>query len=291
MDSSLYLLIAVLLLLFILLVWVIKKAAAMFKSSFLVLLLLIGLIGGVALTNAKTGLAATAGNALKSLFFPPVVKANSFLEAHFNFSFIAIKDHVLLSVPAISQYPELPRGCEVTSLAMLLNSAGVNVDKMVLAENIKRDNTPQTVRNGQIYFGNPNDGFVGSMYSFNQPGYGVYHEPIAELAESYLPGRIKDLTDSSFDELKLYLSNGSPVWVITNSTYKKLDNSQFETWTTPTGKVSITYNEHSVLLTGYDGQYVYFDDPLTGEKNKKAPIKDFEESWVQMGRQAISYLP
>jgi hypothetical protein len=30
---------------------------------------------------------------------------------------------------------------------------------------------------------------------------------------------------------------------------------------------------------------------LTGEKNKKAPMHDFEESWVQMGRQAITYLP
>jgi len=48
--------------------------------------------------------------------------------------------------------------------------------------------------------------------------------------------------------------------------------------------------EHSVLLTGYDKDYIYFNDPLTGEKNKKAPLKDFEESWVQMGSQAITYL-
>ncbi len=66
---------------------------------------------------------------------------------------------------------------------------------MELAEKVKKDHTPQTVSNGQIHFGNPNDGFVGSMYSFKEPGYGVYHEPIAELAENYLPGRIKDLTE------------------------------------------------------------------------------------------------
>jgi uncharacterized protein YvpB len=174
---------------------------------------------------------------------------------------------------------------------MLLNNAGVDVDKMDLAEKIKRDPTEQKIMNGEIYFGNPNDGFVGDMYSLKAPGYGVYHKPIAELAAKYLSGKIRDLTGADFQELKIHLSDGRPVWVITNTTYQKLANSQFQTWNTPTGPVKITYREHSVLITGYDSQFIYFNDPLTGEKNKKAPITDFEESWVQMGRQAITYLP
>ena len=71
-------------------------------------------------------------------------------------------------------------------------------------------------------------------------------------------------------------------------TFKKLPDSEFRTWHTPSGTVKITYSEHSVLITGYDETYIYFNDPLTGEKNKKAPITDFEESWVQMGSQAIT---
>lgn len=35
---------------------------------------------------------------------------------------------------------------------------------------------------------------------------------------------------------------------------------------------------------------MYFNDPLTGEKNKKAPINAFENAWVQMGKQAITYI-
>ena len=39
---------------------------------------------------------------------------------------------VLLDVPVISQYPELPIGCEITSAAALLRYLGFDVDKLYL---------------------------------------------------------------------------------------------------------------------------------------------------------------
>ncbi|MFK4997364.1 C39 family peptidase [Bacillus sp. N9] len=51
---------------------------------------------------------------------------------------IKIEESVWIDAPHIQQLPELPRGCEVTSLAMLLGSAGVHVDKMKLAEEVKK---------------------------------------------------------------------------------------------------------------------------------------------------------
>ncbi|GAJ39082.1 C39 family peptidase [Saccharococcus caldoxylosilyticus] len=202
-----------------------------------------------------------------------------------------IKPSVLLDVPVIRQLPELPRGCEVTSLAMLLEDAGVQADKLTLAKQIRKDPTPFQRKNGKVYFGNPNNGFVGDMYSLTTPGLGVYHKPIKQLAETYLPDRIIDLTGSDFSVLQQYLSKGVPIWIITNSTYKKLPESAFREWETPSGPIKITYYEHSVVITGYDQDFIYFNDPLTGEKNKKAPKTDFLAAWVQMGRQAITYQP
>ncbi len=224
----------------------------------------------------------------KNLIQAPAAKTNALAE--FNLTSLTVKDSVLLDAPVINQMPELPRGCEVTSLAMLLQYAGIQADKMVLAEQIKKDPTPYRKENGQVYFGHPNDGFVGDMYSYQNPGLGVYHRPIAQLAQNYLPGKIYDFTGADFEEIKRQLSDERAVWVIINTAYKHLEPSFFQTWQTPTGPIDITYKEHSVLITGYDANFVYFNDPLTGVKNKKAPIKEFEDSWVQMGRQAITYL-
>ncbi|XJZ26571.1 C39 family peptidase [Bacillota bacterium Lsc_1132] len=282
--------IVILILLVLFLLHFIKKVSMFFKLLFLLLFTFSIIAAVFFLENAKNGQAATAIISLKSWVYSPVVKTSGFMEEQLDFPIIKIQDQVLLDIPAVSQFPELPRGCEVTSLSMMLYQAGIQTNKIELAEKIKKDHTPQKIANGQIFYGNPNNGFVGNMYDFKEAGFGVYHQPIAELAETYLPGKIKDLTGSDFEELKTHLSDGRSVWVITNTSFKKLDDSQFQTWDTPTGKVIITYKEHSVLLTGYDQQYVYFNDPLTGEKNKKAPLKEFEEAWVQMGSQAITYL-
>lgn len=42
---------------------------------------------------------------------------------------------VLLDVPVINQYPELPIGCEITSAAAVLQYLGFDVDKLYLTDN------------------------------------------------------------------------------------------------------------------------------------------------------------
>jgi len=188
---------------------------------------------------------------------------------------------IIEGVPHIQQMPELARGCEVTSLAMILQYAGVSVDKMTLAEEIYT--VPFRDQNG--LYGNPNDGFVGDIYTFENSGYGVYHRPIADLAETYLPGRIIDLTGNSMDSIYGMVGSGSPVWVIVNSRFTLLPDSEFENWNTQSGEVEITYREHSVVVVGYDEDSVYLaEEPYTSVSRSS-----FEAAWNQMGQQAVTF--
>ncbi|AJG74324.1 C39 family peptidase [Bacillus thuringiensis] len=192
---------------------------------------------------------------------------------------------ILSNVPFIQQLPELDRGCEVTSLAMMLQYAGITVDKMKLANEIKKvDFMNDGVR------GNPNEGFVGNIYTFSESGYGVYHGPLFQLAKKYLPNKAVDLTGKSIEEMYNSVKAGQPVVMITNATFAPLDEDEFTTWETNNGDVSITYNEHCVVLIGYDQESVYIRDPLKDSLDVKVPRERFEQAWVQMGSQAISYM-
>lgn len=291
--DMLYISIAAIVPLLVLFFLLIRNQNSMFKSILMFLFVFTSVAGAFLLENMQTSHIAKAVQSVRDWLDEPepqAARAPVVIE-DYKPEIIPIKNHVLLEAPIIWQMPELPRGCEVTSLAMLLQYQGVQVDKLTLASEVKKNPAEYRLNNGKIYFGDPNEGFVGNMYTYTQPGLGVYHKPIAELAEQYLPGKIIDLTGAEFQELKIHLSDNRPVWVITNTEYKKLDDSFFQTWYTPNGPVKVTTKEHSVLVTGYDDKFVFFNDPLTGEKNKKAPIEGFVEAWVQMGRQAITYLP
>lgn len=195
-----------------------------------------------------------------------------------------IKDEVRLIIPSITQFPELPRGCEVTSLTMLLQHAGVHVDKLELADLVRK--VPY-YHNG--YYGNPNEGFIGSMYTYDEPGLSVNNKPIEDLARKYLSHKVINLTGSPFLRIKEQLSKGRPLWVIVGSTFSYLPDEYWEIWTTERGEIKISRKVHSVLLTGFDEEYVYFNDPFYPDSNRKANLEEFVKSWTQFGKQAISY--
>nr|WP_272479953.1 C39 family peptidase [Aquibacillus koreensis] len=185
-----------------------------------------------------------------------------------------------LDVPLINQMesPRLYNGCEVTSLAMILQYHGVEVSKNQLADEIAT--VPLTYKDGLK--GHPNEGFVGDMV--DGPGLSVYHRPITELAQSYVGEKAVNLTGSEMDTILDYLDHGMPIWVITTSNNTPVYN--FETWQTRSGDIEVTYSVHSVVVTGYDDTHIYINDPY-GEKNKKVDRFTFKQAWEQMGKQAL----
>lgn len=192
-----------------------------------------------------------------------------------------LPDEIILDVPLLKQMdaPRLYNGCEVTSLAMLLNYYKIMVTKNELADKITR--VPLKYGDGKN--GNPNVGFVGNME--DGPGLGVYHEPIFKLAQSYAVGlKVTDLTKQPFSVLLEKVGQGSPVWIITTASFSP--TSEMMTWNTPQGPVEVTYKMHSVVITGYDQDSIYINDPY-GFKNRKVDKENFIKAWEQMGSQAV----
>ena len=59
------------------------------------------------------------------------------------------------------------------------------------------------------------------------------------------------------------------------------------TWTTQNGEVSVTPLIHACVVTGYDEETIYVNDPY-GEKNRAVPIEDFTEVFEAMGGQMLT---
>lgn len=198
------------------------------------------------------------------------------------------KESVVLDVPMIKQNPELKYGCEVTSLAMVLNYAGVKTNKMELYNEIEKDSDPQIrSSNGDIVkWGNPAEGFVGDMTG-KTAGYAVFDVPMINLMNKKLPGRAVNLTNHPFEKIQEHVSAGYPVVVWTTGDYKLPD--QWEAWNHGQQTIKTPIDLHAVVLVGYDKNYVYLNDPLSGIKQAKAAKEQFISSWKGLNCRAVSY--
>ena len=191
-------------------------------------------------------------------------------------------EETFLDVPLLYQFeePSLYNGCEVTSLAMIMNYSGYDISKNQLAEVIKK--VPFVDEDG--YYGNLNIGFVGDIEG-NDPGLGVYAKLIEDILVKYVnQNKVKNITGESFQKIEEAIALGFPVWVITTIDFMPV--SDLEVWDTREGLVEITYSMHSVVVTGYDQDSIYLNDPY-GEKDYKTDKEDFVKVWEQMGSQGI----
>ena len=195
---------------------------------------------------------------------------------------------VPFTINHILQFPELPRGCSVVSLAMLLDHAGISVDKMTLMSEIHQQNTPHHLIGDEVHFADPYYGFVGDVSTFSEPGLGVYYPAVLELLQSYLPTQALNLTGTPFEDLTYLLDSGVPLWVMVNAKYDTLPESDYLTWMVHDSPIQITKWMHAVLVIGHDDDFVYLADPLA--KREKVDKQGFINAFDQMGRQALSYV-
>jgi len=160
----------------------------------------------------------------------------------------------VMNVPAINQLPELPTGCEITAVAMMLQYKGVPVDKIKLAKEMPRHSW------------NPDLGYVGDP--FTERGWTVYPPALMNLVKKYAQSA-KNLTGAADGTVEKQLASLRPVVVRVSPMHG--------------------FNVHALVLTGYDAKYFYFNDPWTGKKNQKISKAEFYKIWKNQKRRALSY--
>ena len=197
------------------------------------------------------------------------------------------KGQAYLDAPMIFQLPELKNGCEVVSMTMMLKYHGYNVDKMTLAMQMPLDTTPaRTDSLGQIVtWGDPAVGFVGDVKGISK-GYSIDPAPLKKVLDRYTNSGI-DLTGSDFTSIERLLEQGKPVvtWITASFSHPVAPKS----WRTTSGKtIYADFDMHAVLVTGYDDNYVYFNDPLRRGKGAKVSKSKFISSYNYMGKKALS---
>lgn len=195
---------------------------------------------------------------------------------------------VIETAECILQNPELPTGCEITSLTMLLNHIGFDADKLDMADNYLPKGEYRKADFHKVFVGDPR----------NRLAYGCTAEVIVAAAENYLndqegAGRlkVKNLTGSEAEELYSYVCNGDPVVVWASINMGDIIEN-YTSWTEEgTGKTISWYGgEHCLLLTGYDLDegLVYVNDPLRGKTTYEMDL--FEQRYEEMQRNAVVIL-
>ncbi|PLT30039.1 SH3 domain-containing protein [Peribacillus deserti] len=189
-----------------------------------------------------------------------------------------------LNVPLIAQRPELPSGCEATSLAMALNYYGVKVSKTTLANKMPYDKT-KLLRNadGTIkIWGDPNVGFVGTPFG---NGYTINPGPLKRVLDQYRSGGV-NLTGKSFSEVESYIRKGKPVLAWFTINYEMPSK---RTWKTTAGKtINAPKPLHCIVVTGVDANYVYFNDSEARKKDVKISKSKFISVYNAMGKRALA---
>lgn len=120
----------------------------------------------------------------------------------------SLPDSHQIPVTALSQYPELPTGNEITSLTMVLNHLGFEVTKEILANNFLTCAEPGEATFSQAFIGSP----------FDSSGYGCFSQVIIDTAQKYLKSQnsgryVKTLNADNFDDLLYQVASNYPVLV------------------------------------------------------------------------------
>lgn len=157
--------------------------------------------------------------------------------------------NVQLDVANVLQHPELPDGCEVTSLSIVLRYAGVDTDKCELSDKYLPKSKTLDADPNEFYLREPRTN-----------GFYCFAGPLVKCVNAYNEDKgtdikTRDLTGCDVFELYKCIDKGIPV-VVWGTLYWN------DPWRYENGLYS---NLHCMVLTGYTETSVSINDPIYGE--------------------------
>lgn len=194
------------------------------------------------------------------------------------------EEYKIAKFPIISQMPELPTGCEITALAMMLNFYGFKVDKETLAYQYL-PTVPAEIQYGEdglLYGPDMEKYFVGDP---GGTGYICGTTAIVTAANHFFSQTnshffATSMKNMSSQEVYELLNRNIPVLVwVTIGMEPRLET---QGWYTKEGKfMEWAENDHGAVVIGYDETSVIIADPILGEY--RCDKMSFEEVFLSRG--------
>lgn len=198
------------------------------------------------------------------------------------------EDYTIENFGIIYQMPELPTGCEITALTMMLNYYNFEINKTEMAKKYLPTIEYDFYYDNGIMIGNDIDCyFIGNPES--ESGFVCGCQAIETAANKYFDDIDSnyvavDLTGSSPYELYDLISKDTPVFVLV--TIGMEDRFETEGWYTEDGKyVEWSTNDHGAVLIGYSDETVTIADPLAGIIEYERD--QFEKVYIERGQKCV----
>ena len=208
--------------------------------------------------------------------------------------YVVPKAKKISNVPLIGQ-SKLPTGCETCSATMLLKHYEYNISVTTFADKylVKK---PFGYSNGSYTGPDPNCAFVGTPYSSNS--YGAYAPIMVKCMNKYLSDKSYKAVEISGKSLEYlsgkYVAQGQPImiWATINMSPSFKTTTWRVNYTDENAKYKLgsyytwTAGEHCLLLTGYDKDYYYFNDPWTNARTRYSKSV-VNSRYAELGKQAV----
>lgn len=186
--------------------------------------------------------------------------------------------NIKLDINYIYQNPELPTGCEVTALTIILNYLGYDIDKTTMADLF--------LPKGKIGKTDPDVAFIGNPRDKNS--YGANAPVLEKTANDYLSKVESDyhaynITGTDFNDLKKYIIDGYPVMIW--GTIDMKEPYPTTKWIIDNKEIQWYARFHCVVLIGWTEETYIVADPLVGitEYDKDIVLQRYN----QLGKQAV----